>query len=117
MGFFQIQTGNKHHIVDTFQSSCAALITLEVGEVSAQLLQTELARIIPVRWDWEVQQLGAKSFVVPFPSREELDRMMTIGTFTTKNSEGTIAFEEYVDDVQPFKILEQVWVTVTKVPR
>ena len=117
MGFFQIQTGKKHHIVDTFQSACAALITVEIGEVSTQLLQTELARIIPVRWDWEVQQLGAKSFVVPFPSKKELDRMMAIGTFTTKNKEGTITFEEYVDDVQPFKILEQVWVTVTKVPR
>jgi hypothetical protein len=102
--------------VDTFQSSTAALITVEAGEVYAQLLKIELARIIPVRWDWEVQQLGAKSFVVPFPSKEELDRMIAIGTFTTKNKEGTITFAEYVDDVQPIKILDQVWVTVTKVP-
>jgi hypothetical protein len=102
--------------VDTFQSSTAALITVEAGEVYAQLLKIELARIIPVRWDWEVQQLGAKSFVVPFPSKEELDCMIAIGTFTTKNKEGTITFAEYVDDVQPIKILDQVWVTVTKVP-
>ena len=90
---------------------------MESGDVPAHLVQAELARIIPVRWDWEAQQLGAKSFVVPFPSKEELDRMIAIKTLTTRNKEGTIAFAEFVDDVQPIRLLEQVWVTVTKVPR
>jgi hypothetical protein len=34
-----------------------------------------------------------------------------------KNKEGTFSIEEFVDDVQPIKVLDQVWVTVTKVPR
>jgi hypothetical protein len=55
--------------------------------------------------------------VVPFPSKEELERMIAIHTITTRNKEGTLTFEEFVDDVQPIKVLEQVWVTVTKVPR
>jgi hypothetical protein len=90
---------------------------VETGEVNAQLIRSELARIIPVRWDWEVQDLGNKSFVVPFPSKEELERMVAIHMITTRNKEGTLTFEEFVDDVQPIKVLEQVWVTVTKVPR
>jgi hypothetical protein len=65
-----------------------------------------LARIIHVRWDWEVQDLGSKSFVVPFPSKEELERMVAIHTITTRNKEGTLTFEEFVDDVQPIKVLE-----------
>lgn len=117
MGFFQITSARNNQIVDTLRSASAALISVEVGEVSAQLLRTELARIIPVRWDWEVQQLGTKSYVVPFPTKEELDRMIAIGSFTTKNKEGTITFAEFVDDVQPIKVLDQTWVTVTKVPR
>ena len=99
------------------ESSVAALITVEVGEVSAQLLRSELARIIPVHWDWEVQEQGPKSFVVPFPSMDELEQMIAIRTITTKNKEGTIIFEEFIDDVQPIKVLQQVWVTVTRVPR
>jgi hypothetical protein len=43
--------------------------------------------------------------------------MVAIGTITTKNKEGTFSIEEFVDDVQPIKVLDQVWVTVTKVPR
>jgi hypothetical protein len=117
MGFFQIQAARNNQIVNPIQSSATALITMEAGEVSAQLLQAELARIIPVHWVWEVQEQDGKSFVVPFPSLEELERMIAIRTITTKNREGTIIFEEFVDDVQPIKVLEQVWVTVTKVPR
>jgi len=116
-GFFQIQAARNNHIVDNLQSNAAASITVEAGEVSAQLLQAELARIIPVRWKWEVQKEGEKSFVVPFPSMEELERMLAIRTITTKNKEGTIVFEKLMDDVQPIRVLEQVWVTVTRVPR
>jgi hypothetical protein len=116
-GFFQIQAARNSQIVNLAQPSVAALISVEVGDVSTKLLQAELARIIPVRWDWEVQEHGTKSFVVPSPSKEELDRMIAIRTITTKNKEGTIIFEEFVDDVQPIKVLDQVWVTVTKVPR
>ncbi|CAD6264568.1 unnamed protein product [Miscanthus lutarioriparius] len=117
MGFFQIQGARNNQIVETSQSSIAALVTVKVGKVSAQLLQAELARIIPVRWDWEVQQLGANSYVVPFPSKEELDRMIAIDTINTKNKEGTISFAEFVDDVQPIKVLEQAWGTIVELRR
>jgi hypothetical protein len=108
MGFFQIQAARSNQIVNPAQVSFAALITVETGEVNAQLISLELARIIHVRWNWEVQELGNKSFMVPFPSKEELERMMAIHTITTRGKEGTITFQEFVDDVQPIKVLEQV---------
>jgi hypothetical protein len=43
--------------------------------------------------------------------------MVAIGTITTKNKEGTFSIEEFVDDIQPIKVMDQVWVTVTKVPQ
>ena len=58
-----------------------------------------------------------KIFVVPFSSKKELENMIAIRTITTKNKEGTTIFEEFIDDVQPIKVLEQVWVTVTKIPQ
>jgi hypothetical protein len=117
MGFFQIQAASSNQIVNPAQVSSIALITVETGEVNAQLISSEMARIIPVCWDWEIQELGNKSFMVPFPGKEEPERMIAIHTITTRNKEGTITFQEFVDDVQPIKVLEQVWVTVTKVPR
>jgi hypothetical protein len=74
MGFFQIQAARSNQIVNPAQASFAALITVEMGEVNDQLISSELARIIPIRWNWEVQELGNKSFMVPFPRKEELKR-------------------------------------------
>jgi hypothetical protein len=116
-GFFHIQAANEHDIVTTNFSPAAALIKVESSDVSKQLLLTTLARIVPAPWRWEAQEEGHKCFVVPFPSKEELTRMVVVGTITTKNKECTFSIEEFVDDVQPIKVLDQVWVTVTKVPR
>jgi hypothetical protein len=52
--FFQMQDARNNQIVSPAQASFAALITLETCNVSAQLIRSELARIIPVRRDWEV---------------------------------------------------------------
>jgi hypothetical protein len=90
---------------------------VESGEVSKELLLATLARIIPVPWRWEAQEEGHKCFIVPFPSKEELTRLVAVGTITTRNKEGTFIIEEYVDDVQPIKVLNQIWVIVTKAPR
>jgi hypothetical protein len=114
--FFHIQAANEHDIVSTEFSLIATLIKVESGDASEQLLLTTLARIVPVPWHWEAQEEGHKCFIVPFPSKEELTRMVAVGTITTKNKEGTFSIEEFVDDVQPIKVLDQVWVTVTKVP-
>jgi hypothetical protein len=116
-GFFHIQAANEHDIVAAEVSPATALIKVESGEVSQQLLLATLARIVPVTWRWEAHEEAHKCFIVPFPSKEELTRMVAIGTITTKNKEGTFSIEEFVDDVQPIKVLDQVWVTVTKVPR
>ncbi|WVZ60763.1 hypothetical protein U9M48_010744 [Paspalum notatum var. saurae] len=117
IGFFQIQAARTNHIVSPVLTSAAALITVEEGSISSELLQSELARIIPVQWNWIVQEHGDKSFVVPFPCKEELDRMVAIRRITTKNKEGVLIFDEFDDDIKPIKVLDQVWVTVTKVPR
>jgi hypothetical protein len=115
--FFHIQAANEHDIVAADVSPATALIKVESGEVSQQLLLTTLARIVLVTWRWEAHEEGHKCFIVPFPSKEELTRMVSIGTITTKNKEGTFYIEEFVDDGQPIKVLDQVWMTVTKVPR
>ena len=93
LGFFSIQDVRSYHIVQNTHANVSALITVDEGAVSADLLRSELARIIPVQWDWAVQEYGDKSYLVPFPSRDELERMIAIRTITTKNKEGVLIFE------------------------
>ncbi|KAG2565608.1 uncharacterized protein LOC120683001 isoform X2 [Panicum virgatum] len=116
LGFFCIQAARPFHTVPMASANVFALITVEEGAVSAELLKSELARVIPVRWDWAVQEHGVKAFLVPFPSKVELDRMVAIRTFITKNKEGVLIFEEFDSEVEPIKVLDQVWLSVTNVP-
>jgi hypothetical protein len=84
-GFFHIQAANESDIVSTDFSPVAAIFKVESGEVSKELLLATLARIIPVPWQWEAQEEGHKCFIVPFPSKDELTRMVAIGTIMTRN--------------------------------
>jgi hypothetical protein len=79
-GFFHIQAANEHDIVSTDFSPTTALIKVVSGDVSKQLLLAMLAQIVPVPWRWEAQDEGHKCFSVPFPSKEELTRMVAVGT-------------------------------------
>ena len=63
-----------------------------------------------------MQEHGDKAFLVPFPSKVELDRMVAIRTITTKNKEGVLIFEEFDSEIKPIKVLDQVWLSVTNVP-
>jgi len=92
--------------------SATTLVTILEGDVSIELLKSELARILPVKWDWEVHEHGDKAFVVPFPCKVELDRMVAIGSVITRHKEGVLLFEEYNTEIKPTRKLEQVWVCV-----
>jgi hypothetical protein len=47
-GLFHIQVANEHDIIAADVSPATALIKVESGEVSQQLLLSTLARIVPV---------------------------------------------------------------------
>ena len=116
LGFFCIQVARPFHIVPSARTNVSALITVDEGSVPADLLKSELAKIIPVQWDCTVQEHGEKAFVVQFPSKAELERMVAIRTITTKKREGVLIFEEFDAEVKPIKVLDQMWLSVTNVP-
>ena len=116
LGFFHIPVDGAKPTIPPDHVSATALVTILEGEVSVELLKSELARILPVKWDWEVHEHGDKAYVVPFPCKIELDRMVAIGSVTTKLREGVLLFEEYNTEIKPTRKLEQVWVRVFGVP-
>ena len=117
LGFFHIPVDGAKPTIARDHVSATALVTILEGDVSVELLKSELARILPVKWDWEVHEHGDKAFVVPFPCKVELDRMVAIGSIITKHKEGVLLFEEYNTEIKPTRKLEQVWVRVFGVMR
>jgi hypothetical protein len=69
LGFYHI----PHAPISTVKSdNRTALVTVQGGSLSIQQLVSELSRLIPEKWIWNVTQQDTNSFVVPFPSRGDL---------------------------------------------
>jgi hypothetical protein len=77
LGFYHI----PHHapISSTRSDNRTPLVTVQGGTLSIPQLVTELSRLIPKKWLWNVTQHDTNSFVVSFPSRGDLQRSVASG--------------------------------------
>lgn len=88
-----------------------------MGKLSLEIIQAELARLTRADWKWEALPLGEDSFLVAFPSEDELQRMSEIG-YQLKNHGVTLTISAWqsANDVSPTYQLEEVWVHISGVP-
>lgn len=96
--------------------AATALIKIVEGNLPADLVKTELARAIPVNWDWVVGEHGNNTYIVPFSCQVELQRMISMKRLRTDNNEGVMLFEEWNNEIKPKQKLQKVWVHVYGVP-
>jgi hypothetical protein len=81
------------------------------------MLKNELDRLMRLDWNWEALPHGEDSFLVPFPSTEELTRMNDV-EFKLKNLGVVLTFTEWKEgeDPSPAYELDLVWLHITGVP-
>src|SRR5438128_12569920 len=58
--------------LETLDPAPTAVIKVTGGTLDALTIQTELARLSRVEWNWEELEHGEDAFIVAFPSTEEL---------------------------------------------
>jgi hypothetical protein len=93
------------------------LVMVTGGKLSSQMLKNELGRLMRLDWNWEALPHGEDSFLVPFPSTEELTRMNDV-KFKLKNLGVVLTFKEWKEgeDPSPAYELDLVWFHITGVP-
>jgi hypothetical protein len=95
-----------------------ALIKVSGGTTSAEAVQSVLARICPLssKWKWEAIPHGDDSFLVSFPTIEDLQRMdgFQLGV-PSSSAQMTIGIWQAQDVPHSFE-LEPIWVHVEGVP-
>ncbi|KAJ1258874.1 hypothetical protein BS78_10G109100 [Paspalum vaginatum] len=116
LGFLHIPYTSAAKAFTPQKISATAQITIVEGSVPADLVKKELARAIPVKWDWVVREHGTNSYIVPFPCQVELQRMISMKRLRTDNNEGVMLFEEWNNEIKPKQRLQKVWVNVYGVP-
>ena len=93
------------------------LLRRTTSQITADIVQSELARITRSDWRWEALPHGADSFLVAFPSDEALQSMVDIG-YHLKNHGVTLTVFvwQHNHDIIPTYEPEEVWVHITRVP-
>jgi hypothetical protein len=117
LGFHYIPVSDKDYNDTKVTAAARALVTIRGGELTAEQVQGELERLVPVTWQWEVKEHGANSFLTAFPNAMEL-ALMEFGDVKVKNCLG-ISIECTIwgthEEVK-FK-LNEVWVQVGGIPQ
>jgi hypothetical protein len=84
-----------------------SLVTVTGGKLTPQVLQNELTKLLRLEWNWEALPHGDDSFLVPFPSKEELMRMNDV-EFKLKSLRVVLEWKEG-EDISPAYELDLVW--------
>jgi hypothetical protein len=93
-----------------------ALVTIQGGTISIPQLVTELSRLIPKKWLWDVTQQDDDSFIVPFPSRGDLQRSVAFGKADIKEFGVSLLFEEWKEEEEGMP-LQRVWIRIFRLPK
>ncbi|CAN6339064.1 unnamed protein product [Urochloa humidicola] len=115
MGFLSIPESDFK--LETPEPAPTALVKVTGGVLDAEIVQVELAKLNRADWRWEALRHGDDSFLVVFPSDEELKRMADV-EFRLKNHGVTLTISEWQDasDIIPAYHLDEVWVHIKGVP-
>ncbi|TVU23407.1 hypothetical protein EJB05_25770, partial [Eragrostis curvula] len=94
----------------------SALVKVAGGTLSIPQLVQELARLISEKWNWQVNQLDKNSFMVPFPSRADLQRSVAFGKADIKEHGVSLLFEEWKEEDEGAE-LDNAWIRVFLLPK
>jgi len=95
LAFMQISEAD--YKLDAPDSVPTGLVTVTGAPVTVEVVQTELARISRIDWQWEAFPQGQDSFLVAFPSEEALNSMVDIG-YQLKNHGVTLTISVWQQD-------------------
>jgi len=112
-----MQISEADYKLDAPDPMPTGLVTVTGAPVTVEVVQTELARISRIDWQWEAFPQGQDSFLVAFPSEEALNSMVDIG-YQLKNHGVTLTISVWQQDqdIIPAYELDEVWVHITGVP-
>jgi hypothetical protein len=109
--------GYFHILYESLQrqrsEACTTLISVFDGNLTVPNVISELERIIPGPWKWNVEENGNNSFKTVFPSKLELQRMVDCGVVHTKFQNAKIKIEERMVDNEVKFVLPIVWIEFT----
>ncbi|TVU42878.1 hypothetical protein EJB05_09301, partial [Eragrostis curvula] len=113
LGFYHIPHGP---INMAKKDGLTALIKVKGGHLKEEELVGHLKRLVPGKFEWDVQLHAPDTWIAPFPSKAELKRTINFGAADLKDGK-SLSFELYEEEEYFGEEMPFVWMKVTNLPR
>lgn len=112
LGFYHI----PHPPLSRKKDSKTALVKVVGGTLSIDQVVAQLQRVVSSKWKWEPVTHDEDSFVVQFPSKNELQRAIAFGGADVRDKDVPsgvrLQFDEWHEEEEGY-LLPKVWIRVT----
>ncbi|RLN07095.1 uncharacterized protein C2845_PM11G05900 [Panicum miliaceum] len=113
LGFYHIPHGP---IQTTKKDGNTALITVLGGQLKEEELIGHLKRLVPGKFEWDVQLHAPNVWIAPFLSKAELKRTTNFGSADLKDGK-SLKFEMYEEEEYFGEEFPFIWMRVLNLPR
>ena len=94
----------------------AVVISVISQPMSNQVISDELSEWGLEGWDWQINQISEREYVVTFPAKECLKMMASCSSFALPLNQVMVFVKATVDGAKVVASLSQTWVLLDDVP-
>jgi hypothetical protein len=100
-----------------FLDNCAILI-VEEGFIEEEELLESLQKLFDQKWQWQLKEIEDFRYLVRFPPHKQIaSTLISDTTYFKMKKEGVlVSLKAWTRDIDPYDILDEVWVQVSGIP-
>jgi hypothetical protein len=115
MGFYHIDLPDTKTTRWLNLSNCA-IVKVKRGEISMVELEKELTEIFCKEWPWQIREITLARFLVRFPPHRKVSDLKSLPSFNLRKEGVQVKVMEWVEDLDHFSELKEVWITLEGIP-
>jgi hypothetical protein len=115
LGFYHLEVPSSEETKWLNMSNCG-LVRIKAGSITQEELKTELANIYCKEWPWQIREMEAGRYLVRFPPHKKVADIKNYPSFNLRKEGVQVEVLEWSGEVQPYSVLQDVWIQMTGIP-
>lgn len=115
LGFYHIEIPSVESTQWLNLNNCG-VVRVKSGQISLAELEVELSEIYCRDWPWQIRELEPGKFLVRFPPHKRVADIKNYPSFNLRKEGVQVEVLEWIGDMQPYGVLQDVWVQMKGIP-
>lgn len=115
LGFYHLEVPSQESTQCLNLNNCGVVRVMS-GKISLAELEVELSEIYSKEWPWQIRELEPGRFLVRFPPNKKVSDIKNYPSFNLRKVGVQVEVLEWIGDLEPHSVLEEVWVELRGIP-